>query len=125
MCRHTSDLVRKTDSSGTSREVRKVHKSGHRTAALTRDIFWALIIPQTEESRVSQLASRRPLGESDLSDELRFHPIHAAPRQPVLGKGGNRRLQLSELLAETPKPLLVEPGPDLAGIHKLPPAIVT
>jgi hypothetical protein len=75
MCRHTSDLVRKTDSSGTSREVRKVHKSGHRTAALTRDIFWPLIIPQAEQSRVSQLASRRPLGESDLSDELRFHPL--------------------------------------------------
>src|SRR4030088_1754309 len=102
MCRHTSDLVRKTDSSGTSREVRKVHKSGHRTSALTHDIFWPLVIPQAEESRVSQLASRRPLGESDLSDELWLHPVHAASRQPALGKGRTRRLQPCELLAQTP-----------------------
>src|SRR6202021_3519884 len=36
--------------------------------------------PTSEESRGSQLASRRPLGESNLSDELRLHPVHAAMR---------------------------------------------
>src|SRR3984893_3671773 len=76
--------------------------SPHSKSALTHDIFWPLVIPQAEESRVSQLASRRPLCESDLSDELRFHPVHAASRQPVLGKGRNRRLQPCELLAQTP-----------------------
>src|ERR1700694_4659703 len=83
--------------------------SPHHSSALTNDIFRPLVIPQAEESRVSQLASRRPLGESDLSDELRFHPMHTALRQPVLGKGGNRRLQPCELLAETPHQVLVEP----------------
>lgn len=67
---------------------------------------------------MSQLASRRPLGESNLSDELRLHPVHAALRQPFLGKG-RKRLQPCELLAHTPQQLLVEPGPDLAGIHQL------
>src|SRR5258705_3292125 len=52
-------------------------------SALTHDIFQPLVIPQAEESRVSQLASRRPLRESDLSDEFRFHPMHAALRQAV------------------------------------------
>jgi hypothetical protein len=77
----------------------------------------------SEESRVSQLASRRPLGESNLSDELRLHPMHAALRQPFLGKGRNR-LQPCELLAQTPQQLSVEPGPDLAGIHQLPASVV-
>ena len=71
---------------------------------------------------MSQLASRRPLGESNLSDELRLHPVHAALRQPFLGKG-RKRLQLCELLAHTPQQLLV-PGPDLAGIHQLPASVV-
>jgi hypothetical protein len=78
----------------------------------------------SEESRGSQLASRRPLGESNLSDELRLHPVHAASRQPILGKGRKRRLQPCELLAQTPQQLLVEPGPDLAGIHQLPASVV-
>src|SRR6202043_3419252 len=91
--------------------------SPHRTSALTHDIFWPLVIPQAEESRGSQLASRRPLGESNLSDELRLHPLHAASRQPILGKGRKRRLQPCELLAQTPQQILVEPGPDLAGGH--------
>ena len=95
--------------------------SPHHSSALTNDIFRSLVIPQAEESRVSQLASRRPLGESDLSDELRFHPMHAASRQPVFGKGGNRRLQPYEFLAQAPQQILVEPCPDLAGIHELPP----
>src|SRR5882762_7101995 len=73
--------------------------SPHGISALTHDIFRPLVIPQAEESRVSQLASLRPLGESDLSDELRLQPVHAASRQPVLGKGRNRRLQPCELLA--------------------------
>jgi hypothetical protein len=64
--------------------------SPHHSSALTNDIFQPLVIPQAEESRVSQLASRRPLGESDLSNELRFHPMHTASRQPVLGKGSAR-----------------------------------
>src|SRR4030081_2369323 len=76
--------------------------SPHRTSALTNDIVRPFVIPQAEESRVSKLASRRPLGESDLRDELRFHPMHAASRQPVLGKGRNRRLQPCELFAQTP-----------------------
>src|SRR5258707_7623535 len=74
---------------------------------------------------VAQLASRRPLGESDLSDELRFHPMHAASRQPVFGKGGNRRLQPYEFLGQTPQQILVEPCPDLTGINELPLAVVT
>src|ERR1700704_3572757 len=105
--------------------VSRLGISPHHSSALTRDIFRPLVIPQAEESRVSQLASRRPLSESDLSDELRFHPMHAASLQPVLGKRGNRRLQPGELLAQTPQQVLVEPCPDLAGVRELLPAVVT
>jgi hypothetical protein len=66
--------------------------SFHRISAFTNDIFRPLVIPQAEESRVSQLASRRPLGESDLRDELLFHPMRAASPQPVLGKRRTQRL---------------------------------
>jgi hypothetical protein len=91
--------------------------------ALTHHVFRSLVFPQAEESRVSKLASSRPLGESDLRDELGFHPMHAPSRQPVRGKGGNPRLQPYELLSQAPQQILVESRPDLAGIHELPPAV--
>ena len=49
-------------------------------SALTHDVFWFLVLPQAEESRVSQLAIARPFREGDLSDELRPHPMDATPR---------------------------------------------
>ena len=63
-------------------------------------LFWPLVIPQTEETGVTQLAFARPFGEADLRDELRFHPMHAVSRQPILSKGGNRCLKPCELLAD-------------------------
>ena len=74
---------------------------------------------------MSQLASPVHSVNPILSDELRLHPVHAASRQPVHGKGRHRRLQPCELLAQTPYEILVEPGSDFAGVHKLPPAVVT
>jgi hypothetical protein len=74
---------------------------------------------------VSQLASRRPLAESDLGDELRFHPMYAVSRQPIISKGGNRCLQPRKLLSQTPQQVSVEPCPDLSGKYKLPSAVVT
>src|SRR5437879_2458198 len=51
--------------------------------------------------------------------------MHAAPRQPILGKGGNRRLQQSEHFAKTPQQIVGEPRPYLPGIHELSTAVVT
>jgi hypothetical protein len=65
---------------------------------------------------VLQLAFRHPLGEDDLGKELRLHPMHAAPRQPVAREPRTRDLQLRERVTETLQCFGIEPGPDLARI---------
>src|SRR5262245_41923438 len=63
---------------------------------------------------MAQLAVAGPLGERDLRDEPRPHPVHAAPRQPVGLEWRRALLQASEPPMEPREYLVAEAGSDLA-----------
>src|SRR3954470_18649620 len=66
---------------------------------------------------MAELAVRGPLAESDLRDELRFHPVRAFPREAELA-GDRRRLALQrlQLSEEHVEVLALETGADLAAV---------
>ena len=74
---------------------------------------------------MTQFFCGRPLREANLSDEFRFHPMHAASRQPVADKRASRPLQLRQLSGQALERGTVVPRSDLARIHKLSPTVKT
>jgi hypothetical protein len=75
---------------------------------LTRDFSRVLIIPQRDERAVAQVTGIRPFEESNLTDQLRFHPsallhlLHGERFSPsrrfLLGKIGKWALLRTGLL---------------------------
>src|SRR5688500_13112921 len=88
--------------------------SGTRPAHLSS----RLVVPETEKRRVTKLAVARPLGESELGDERRLHPRHAALTRPV----GERRAVTDERVEaahQVVQRLSGEAGADLPRVAKL------
>ena len=72
-----------------------------------------------------QLAVHRPLGERDLHDDLRPHPVRAQARQAVgLRERRRRDFELVEPRAQLEQQLGVEARADLAGEHEISPVEV-
>ena len=72
---------------------------------------------------MSQFSFHGPLGEANLGNESRFHPMHVASRQRIVGEGWVRYLQLPELFAQVPQQVIIEPGSDLACVDEPSPAV--
>src|SRR5919204_5751996 len=84
----------------------------------------ALVVPEPQEPGMAQLPLTGPFAEADLGDQLRPHPMH-----PRAGESPDRERRLVLLQRGQPPPealeqLVVEAGPDLAGVDQLVAAVV-
>jgi hypothetical protein len=94
-------------------------------STLPHDLFRSLVLAQAKEPGMAQFACSGPLAEGDLSDEFWFHPMHIASWQPIVSEGASRYLQLCKRATKPLQRVLIEPGPDLACVNELAPAIET
>src|SRR5262245_36934217 len=79
-----------------------------------------LVLSQAAKRRMPQQAIARAYGELHLRDELRPHPMYAAPLGKARCERALRRLELGEHRRERAQLAAVEPRPDLAGVDELP-----
>src|SRR3981081_4229177 len=87
-------------------------------SAFPHNLFRSLVVAQSQEPRMSQFSVHGPLGEANLGNESRFHPMHAASRQRIVGKGWVRYLQLRKLFAQVLQQVIIEPRSDLACVNE-------
>ena len=92
-----------------------------RCGPLAHDIGGFLVFAQSLEGGVTQRSVVAPFRERDLGHELRLDPVRAlgfeASRR--IGEGRRRLLELVQHRAQLCQGLVVESGPDLAGIAEL------
>ena len=62
--------------------------------SLSDDLCRALVVPEPEKARLSQPSVAGPFGKSDLSDEVRTHPVRAAGQSSRVYKRRLGRRQL-------------------------------
>ena len=65
-------------------------------SAFSTDVLRLFVVPEPQESWVPQFVVGRPLGETDLGNEVWFHPMYAASWQALVAKGTHGRLQLRQ-----------------------------
>ena len=85
---------------------------------LAHDLGGRLVLPQSLEHRVPQLAVAGPLAEGHLGDQGGRGPVHAA-RLSALGRVGERRrapLERAEALRQPRQRGVAEPAADAAGV---------
>src|SRR6202043_837542 len=77
-----------------------------------------LVVAQPEEAWLPQATVVRPLGESDLGDELGPGPVRAPGDRPCIVEPRFGRLQRAQPGAEPAERRRVVPRPDLPGVSE-------
>src|SRR5271165_1556740 len=84
--------------------------------SLAHDLVWGLVLAQSKEPGLAQTAVGCPLGETDLGDELRSHPMRARRNRACVDERRLGRLQLAQPGAEVAEGRRAVAGADPAGV---------
>ena len=121
-CRQGALHGRYADSGNVSRPGSGRSSTGR---LLPDDVPGCLVVSETEEPGVAELPLVGPLGEAELADERRPHPVGPLGRAAGPGERRPGDDQLVEAAPQGRQGLLVVAGPDLAGVDELAVAVVT